>query len=293
MQRKRFYGLILFAAIALAVTGPTRAAGDGLIAAYPLDDASMLQWRLPGRLKEISGLAMTRDGRLLAMDDEKAVVYEIDYDKGKLVKAFALGDPVARADFEGIAIVDDLVYITTSTGRIFLAAEGADGQRVSFDTYQTGYGEFCEIEGLVQSDDSRHLFFLCKGVRDREKLESLMLFAWSVDERVRADDLSVALPEQEIMKALDKNRFDPSGVTIDRATGNFVIVAARQRAIVEVSPGGELIHAREFPLSVRHRQAEGVELASEGRILVSDEGGSKKGRLAVYYPAAIQKDNDD
>jgi hypothetical protein len=41
---------------------------------YSLDEESVMQWRLPDRLNEISGLAMTHDGRLLAVDDEVAIV---------------------------------------------------------------------------------------------------------------------------------------------------------------------------------------------------------------------------
>ena len=90
----------------------------------------MTQWRLPDRLNEISGLAITPDGRLLSVDDEVAVVYELNYDDGHMVKAFALGKPVVKGDFEGIAVIDDLIYLTNSAGRVYISAEGADGQRV-------------------------------------------------------------------------------------------------------------------------------------------------------------------
>ena len=52
-------------------------------------DNSFRQWKLPGKLREISGLALTSDERLLAVTDESAIVYEIDYENGRLVKAFA------------------------------------------------------------------------------------------------------------------------------------------------------------------------------------------------------------
>lgn len=265
----------------------------GTIGKYPLDSDSMMQWRLPDRLKEISGLALTEDGRLLAMDDEVAVVYELDYDSGRLVKAFAFGNPVVKADFEGIAIVDGLVYLTTSAGRVFLAGEGADGQRVSFDTYETGLGDYCEIEGLVQSSDNSRLYFLCKNVRDRDEIEGLMLFAWSVEERELIEEESILLPVREILARVRMDRFNPSGVTLDRQTGNFIILAARQRVLVELTGEGELVNARSLILTARHRQAEGIELNNDERLLIADEGGSHRARLAVYHPHAIDKKIDD
>ncbi len=73
---------------------------------YSLDKKTAVRWKLPGKLQEISGLAMTDDGRLLAHNDEKAVVFEIDSRNGRIVKQFSLSDltkPV-EDDFEGIAV---------------------------------------------------------------------------------------------------------------------------------------------------------------------------------------------
>jgi len=284
----------LLTKILIPLTIANALAGDsGLLRNYPLDADSMMQWRLPDRLNEISGLAATADGRLLAVDDEVAIVYELDYEDGRLLKAFALGQPVSKGDFEGIAVADDLVYLTTSDGRVYLAAEGADGQRVSFDTYDTGLGKLCEIEGLAASADGGLLYFLCKGVRDRDAIEGLMIFAWSIEKRELDAGHSILLPEREILRRLRIDRISPSGLALDRETGHFMIVAARQRALVELSPDGALVDARELPLSVRHRQPEGIEFASGGRLLIADEGGSHKARLAVYYPQAAAKQNDD
>ena len=253
---------------------------------YSLESDSMTQWRLPDRLNEISGLAMTPDGRLLAVDDEIAVIYEIDYDNGKLVKAFALGKPVIKGDFEGIAVADGLVYLTTSSGRVYLFAEGADGQRVTFDNYDSELGAYCEIEGLVQSIDGSRLYFLCKKPRKNSEVRSLNLFAWDIAKRELLPDESIVLPEEKIMRQLRIDRFSPSGVTIDRQTGNRIIVASRQRVLAEITKDGKLVATRH--LGPQHKQAEGIEMAIDGRLVIADEGRSHRARLAVY-----EQDRDD
>ena len=94
---------------------------------YSLKAEDSKNWKLPRRLAEISGLAMTLDNRLLVHTDEKGVIYEIDYRNGIIVKAFQLTDiaaPVA-GDFEGIATVDNQVYLVTSSGRLYECSEGA------------------------------------------------------------------------------------------------------------------------------------------------------------------------
>ncbi len=60
------------------------------------------------------------------------------------------------------------------------------------------------------------------------------------------------------------------------------MVAARQHAIVQLSRDGGLINAIILPKKKRHRQAEGVEITNDGRLLIADEGGDGNARLAVY-----------
>ena len=110
---------------------------------YDLKVETATRWKLPGRLQEISGLAMTMDNRLLAHNDEKGVIYEIDYRNGLIVKAFQLADianPVTD-DFEGIATVDDQVYLVTSSGRIYEGSRGADRESVLYNIYATESAE--------------------------------------------------------------------------------------------------------------------------------------------------------
>src|SRR5262245_54963359 len=59
-----------------------------------------VQIQLPQRLREISGLAVTPDGRLFAHGDERAALYEIDPERGRILKSFSLN---VRGDFEGLA----------------------------------------------------------------------------------------------------------------------------------------------------------------------------------------------
>lgn len=254
----------------------------GRLQHYPLDAESTQQWRLPGKLTEISGLALTADDRLLAVDDEVGIVYEMDFTKGGIVKAFALGKPAVRADFEGIAVAAGLVYLVTSDGSVYLASEGADGQRVSYDIFSTNAGESCEIEGLAGSVDGSRLYLLCKNLYDGASVTRLAIFVWSVDEQRLLPDEVVLLPTREIRRELRTGNFQPSGLTVDAASGNFIVVAAKQRAVAEISASGALVHARKLPLVARHRQPEGIELTSDGRLLIADEGGTHKARLAVY-----------
>ncbi len=156
------------------------------LARYVLSEPAAVL-RLPNRLREISGLAVAGDGRLFAHDDERAVIYEVDPRAGELVKAFALGDPVSRADYEGIAVVGDRFYLVTSDGVIYESAEGRDDDRLVFNTYGTGVGRRCEIEGLAHDPIDDVLLMPCKTIRDPALRSFVPVFRWSLAERAIVD----------------------------------------------------------------------------------------------------------
>jgi uncharacterized protein YjiK len=269
--------------LAIACMMVTACSGaDGQLSRYEMTDGSVRQWKLPGRLKEISGLALSPDGRLFAVADENAVVYEIDYARGALIKSFAMGDPVIPGDFEGIAWLYGMLYLTTSDGVLYASREGGDGEQVAATRVDTGIGADCEVEGLASRAVGETLVFVCKDLRKGGTLSELHIFEWSVADRAITG--RVRIPVKRVKQALGTKHFNPSGIVIDTENGHFLIVAARQRALVELGADGRLVAARGFRQPNRHRQAEGIELTSNGKLLIADEGGDKKARLAVYEP---------
>ena len=256
---------------------PTRAA-VGVLGRYPMTKQSMQQWKLPGKLREISGLALSANGRVFAVADEKAIVYELDIAEGKIEKAFALGKPTKKGDFEGIAIIGASFFLTTSDGEIYRFSEGEDGERVDYRRFETGIGRHCEIEGLAALREN--LLLLCKTLRSKA-LDRLAIFLWSTVDETLAADL-IELPESEILRQLDVKRLNPSGLAVDELTGHLLLVAAQQRALVELAPTGQLIQAITMPLGDRHRQAEGIAITRAGQLMISDEGGRGRARIALY-----------
>ena len=281
MRATAFAFLGLMSACSLAASNST---GKFDIGEFSLDKDSLRQWKLPKKLKEISGLAMTPDDRLFAVDDEQAVIYEIDYQQGKTIKSFGLGSPITRGDFEGIAYLDSKFYLVTSHGLVYVAAEGSDGERVDFNVYQTGLGRYCEIEGLASDARSGSLLLACKKRRGKTKDGKFSVFVWSPATGRVLHDREIAIPEHEIANRIGKKNIRPSAIVVDPESGNLFGLAGPQRAIFELTPNGELIDAIILPLADRHRQPEGIEITSSGKLIISDEGGKKKARLGVYSP---------
>ena len=241
--------------------------------------------KLPKRLREISGLAMLPGNRLLAHDDERGVVVEIGYPDGSIEKAFALGDRgVVADDFEGIAAAEGRLYLVTSSGRLYEFGEGADGARVLYKRFETGLGRDYELEGLAYDPEQRVLLLVTKNPRKR-KLEGLIaIYRWSVDTRQLAGDGHILLEASALARRIDKKRFQPSGIERHPVSGNYFLVAARQHAVAEITPQGQVLAVAELA-SGRHPQAEGISFASDNTLVIADEGAGKRARLSFYAVA--------
>lgn len=248
---------------------------------YPLE--GLTQWALPKQLREVSGLALDRDGRLFAHADEAAVIVELDFRNGRMLKRFALGDPPRPGDYEGIAWVERTVFLVTSDGELLEAEEGGDGSWVNFQLHRTGLGERCEIEGLDYDARRESLMLLCKTPRSDELRGRIALLAWSLRSRE-------AMPEHDVTSpwspgaGLPKS-VHPSALVRSPGNGHFVVAAAREGLLLELDDAGALIRAIAMPERRGHRQMEGIAMTPDGDLIIADEGGGKRGRLSVYAAA--------
>ena len=125
---------VLIAALAAAAPAGRSATSISAYLSHPPDH----QFFLPQGLSEISGLAVASPNTVYAHNDEYAIVYEIALDTGKALKAFALGKPTVKGDFEDIAVRGGNVYLLASDGHLYEAPIGEHRQRVRYNVYDTG-----------------------------------------------------------------------------------------------------------------------------------------------------------
>lgn len=238
---------------------------------------------LPNPLREISGLAVTADGRLLGHNDERAVVRQIDPASGAITKSFALGDPVVKGDFEGMAIADTGdFYLITSTGTLYRFREGADGQTVPFTTADTGLADDCEIEGLAFRRAPASLIVACKAMLARSMRKTVAFYSWSLEAGALDPAPWRTFPEDALGRAAGVEKFHPSSVDIDRATGRLVVLAARESAMVELGSDGAILAGRR--LGAGHAQAEGAAILPDGALVIADEATEGAGAHITRYP---------
>lgn len=232
---------------------------------------------LPGRLDEISGLAVSPDGRLFGHDDERARIHLIDPVAGEAGKRWDVGDEPVRGDFEGIAIVGERFFLVSSQGLLYEFREGQDRASVPYRVTDMGVGATCEVEGLDYDPVDDALLLACKvSVPDRGAI---------VVHRAPLDPTGprltpLTIPRGQLVAHGLGPEFDPSGIAVD-PTGTLVLVSARQEAIVEVDRSGRVLAALRLSRS-RHPQPEGIAFGADGTLYLADERSGRDARVTLY-----------
>lgn len=238
----------------------------------------LAMWIMPPQLREISGLATTSRGTVLAHDDNSGRISEIDPKTGILVKGFSLlGNQ--KEDFEAITIAGNDIYLMSSDGKLFRFREGADGQQVQFMMFDTDLGKQCEFEGLTYEADSKRLVMVCKRLVDKQAPKELLLFRMPLPlNRTTITGLRVSI--KDVIGTNPWKNFRPSDITIDPVTKNYVIVASQENGLLVLTPDGEVV--RSGPLPGDHQQAEGVAITNDSILLISDEANVRPAAITLY-----------
>lgn len=246
-------------------------------------DQPIALWRLPDALKEISGLALTADGRLLTHGDQRGKVFEVDYRRGVVVKEFTLGSPAVRGDFESITMVHDSVMLFTSRGVLYHFPEGANGAVVPYTMRDTGLGDFCEFEGMAYDSLSHALLLACKKVYVKPLKDSVVIFRLALEPGKNGKaqpPTRLTIPLTKVIGSNTWDQFEPSDITINPLNGDYVLIASLQKALLEITPTGTVVFSR--PLPPGHDQAEGVAITTDHILIVSDEAKGGPALITLY-----------
>ena len=247
------------------------------------EEAHAVGFGLPQQLNEISGLAEAGPDSVFAHNDEYAIVFEIHLGNGRVLRAFALGEPTIEGDFEGIAAVGGKVFLVTSDGLIYAARPGDNAERVDYTVHDTGIGSRCEVEGLTVAPEPGELLILCKRLRNGSKSKvRLELYRWTIGGEHAADEPWLSLNLKGLLKKDERAEFRPSAVEWDAADQRLLVVSARNRLMLVLDRDGQLLERRKLSGS-SHPKTEGIAIMSDGRMVLADEGNqTREGRLAVY-----------
>ena len=264
----------LLAALALPIAPPEQAGAPLLSRCHYRTQPDTIR-SLPAALTEVSGLALHR-GLLLAHDDELGRVYSIDPATGAVGVFATLRGPV-QDDFEGIAVLRDTVWLMTSRGLLYGLKATPSTTPVAFVRRSTGLGKQCELEGLAADEAGGVLLLPCK--LSSKNASEVVVYRWDVARGAVATPASMRISPANLKRA-GAPRLRPSAIEVVPGTGRLLVLSSSPPALLEFDgTGAPLGYAR---LASRHAQPEGLAIAANGDLFISDEGGHGKGTLSVY-----------
>jgi len=245
----------------------------------------LARWILPEDLREVSGVALLPDGRLLAHNDERSRVYVIDPRVGKVIKTFGVGGAAGIvADFEAITTSGSDIYMLVSDGTIYRFREGADGASVPFTRIDTRLGKECEFEGIAV-DDSASFILPCKTIGDKSLRNQIMIYRWRAVAGGEPIISTITIPLADAVGSNDWKKLSLSDIAIDPATGNYVMITGPERAMIEVTRNGDVVQSR--PLPGKPQQPEGIAISRQGMMILSDEAVTREADITLYkWPLA-------
>lgn len=258
-----------------------RVAPSTALGRFDLRRRAARQVVLPAALHEVSGLAADALGTVYAHADERGVLHQLHVPSGRILRSIPVGSPPVRADFEGIAVVGRQLVVMTSDGQLYSATVGDDGIVAPFTRTDTGLGKRCELEGLA-FDAARDLLLIgCKLPVRSSGPPHVTVFRWSRAASRLAQPEQIVVPMTDIERASGVSRFHPSGVEVDPVSGHYLLLAGRERALVEITPDGNVLAGAQLTHSL-HGQPEGLTLLGDSLLLIADEGARRRPTLTAY-----------
>ena len=220
---------------------------------------------------EISGLAMTDNGLIAAIEDETGHIYFLDLD-GKIVKRLKFG---GGGDYESIEQVEGRFYVMESNGDL-TSFEISGDEIVDRKRDDTPFSSKNDVEGLGRLGD--HLLVACKASAEVENNDAKDKAIYIMDTNNNLDEKPFITIEKKDLEKIIQQRFpavkihefDPSGIAVHPETGQIFILSADHILLI-TSPKGDpqeviLLDKRIYP------QPEGICFQPDGDLILSSEG---------------------
>jgi uncharacterized protein YjiK len=236
-------------------------------------DTPLAKWILPDDMAEISGIVLTPDGNhVIAHADEQAHLVAINFRTGVITKRFDLGERTVIGDFEGITRVGLDYFMMTSKAQIYQFREAEHEGRADYSVLDTKLAGECEFEGIAHDPLTNSFLLACKRPQKAMR-DSMIVYRWP--RGPNPEPVSrIAVPLDQVIGSNDWDDIHPSDITVDPFTGNYVIVARQEDALIVITRDGQVVRSGTVPTGLRG--AEGLAITEDGLLLVSAEAESKQ-----------------
>ena len=248
-------------------------------------------WTLSDSLAEISGIAFKKNETLLAIEDLRPVLYELNLQDSVGVIAnqiqFRETDK-DKFDFEDLAVIGDTAYALWSHGAIFKIVKQKKG--ATSERMKTWLKKENNTEGLAYDPVSGNLLVACKDDAGLEGVKKSTRAVYEFD--IRADSLKPD-PFMLINKsdfenvAGEKIDFYPAAIAVHPVSHDIFIISTKDtKCIAQFTHDGKL-KAFDYLEKEMLPQPEGICFDTQGNLYISTQ--ARHGKPAYIYEFAMKK----
>ncbi len=273
---------VLLALVGSAFSVPIAHAGNSC--GYDLASPDAI-YTLPESLREISALAYVDPLTLVCVHDEHGILYTYHPATDLVTTQMAFG---AEGDYEGLARVDETMYVLRSDGDLF-EIRGYSSEAPDVILHETGIPAK-NNEGLCYDAAGNRLLIAAKSksgegteFKDKRMVYEFDLTTRSVREEPaftldlqeiteRARKAGIGMPEQkasDTSAALVKLR--PSGIGVHPSAKNLYLLSGSTHLLLVLTMDGNVAHMEPLDPDL-FNQAEGITFNDDGDMFISNEG---------------------
>lgn len=252
---------------------------------------------LPHILHEISGLTYVDSSSFACIQDEKGIIFIYNFQKEKIKKKYTFN---IDGDYEGIARVNDTIYVLRSDGTLFEILN-YKSKNFRLNSYVTGIPAN-NNEGLCYDPDNNQLLIASKGKigKGPQFKDIRVIYGFNLktktmsQEPVFDSDLSsindFANKENgnhhKKSKRKDKAhepdiKFMTSDIAIHPITKKLFLLSAIDHMLFIFDKSGTLEHIEKL-MPELFTQAEGITFMPDGEMLITNEGHEKPATLLRF-----------
>ncbi|MGE5395577.1 MAG: SdiA-regulated domain-containing protein [Candidatus Saccharibacteria bacterium] len=252
---------------------------------------------LPHVLHEISGITYVDSSSFACIQDEKGIIFVYNFQKDKIKKKYTFN---IDGDYEGIARVNDTIYVLRSDGMLFEIAH-YKLKNFHVTSYVTGIPAN-NNEGLCYDPDNNRLLIASKGKigKGHELKDLRVIYGFDLKTKTMIEDPVYDFDLQSIKEfALKENpkhhkknkkrdkvhepdiKFMTSDIAIHPITKKLFLLSATDYMLFIFDRSGNLEHIEKL-MPELFPQAEGITFMPDGELLIANEGHEKPGTLLRF-----------
>ena len=233
-------------------------------------------WKLPKQLKEISGIVIQNDQKVVCVNDEEGDLFIYDLSTKNIEQTIPFHK---KGDYEDVAIKDSTAFILRSDGTIYEVQNYMNSHKtIKHNTFLT---EKDDVEGLF-FDVSKNRLLVASKENVVAKNKSKFVYEFLLVDKHLNTNPFLTIPQKIVaLKYNLRSSFSPSGIAIHPISKNIYILSSVGKMLAEFTSEGKL--QKVYSLNYSHfQQPEGISFDEIGNLYISNEAKGGKANILKF-----------